>query len=386
MRARAAATRLVAAGATTLGLVAGSVAVGSAGAAMPEATVFAYTGGPQTYVVPDGVCGVRVDARGAQGGGGSITEGFAPVDGGHTIFLLPSPGGRGGEATSSITVTPGESLQVNVGGQGDGRGMVLLAGGGKSWPDAGDAGWNGGGVGGRNEDASVGYVYGGGGGGASDVRRGGTSLADRVVVAGGGGGWGAGSGQPDVPGAASGGVGGDPAAAGGPGYVVGYQPEVSEAVSVTLGTGAGGGGAAAAGGGGAGGTAGSTGSVVATMGGTGSLGVGGAGASWPHQVNSNEGASAGGGGGGGLFGGGGGGSTPGPPSDAQVPQGTLLRSAGAGGGGGSSLGDVTRPGVREGNGQVTITPIPVDCPAAPTPAPATAPAAQPVATEPTYTG
>ena len=120
----------------------------------PTPTVFTYTGGPQTYVVPPWCNRLRVVARGAAGGLGS---------GG-------GPGGVGADVTADVSVTPGQTLQVNVGGQGGYYPNTL-------------GGFNGGAVGG---------TIGSGGGGASDVRFGGYSLAERLVVAGGGGGSGAG--------------------------------------------------------------------------------------------------------------------------------------------------------------------------------------------------
>jgi Glycine rich protein len=110
---------------------------------------FEYTGSAQTFTVPAGVTQVTFDVFGAQGSDGS------PV--------APSPyaPGLGGRATATLSVTPGDTFQINVGGQGQ----------------YGTGGWNGGGNG----------LF-GGGGGASDIRAGGTALADRVLVAGGGGG------------------------------------------------------------------------------------------------------------------------------------------------------------------------------------------------------
>ena len=70
-------------------------------------------------------------------------------------------GGLGGQATSTVAVTPGEDLSVMVGGVGVG----------------GNGGFNGGG------SSLI-----AGGGGASDVRQGGSHLEHRVVVGGGGGG------------------------------------------------------------------------------------------------------------------------------------------------------------------------------------------------------
>ena len=113
-----------------------------------------YTGGVQTFVVPAGVTSITIEAWGAEGG---RTGSYY--------------GGKGGYATGTLSVTPGNTLYIYVGGQG-----AVYAGAQSSWTSGG---MNGGGQG---------YRGGGGGGGASDVRRNGTSYADRVIVAGGGGG------------------------------------------------------------------------------------------------------------------------------------------------------------------------------------------------------
>src|SRR5436309_2262682 len=133
----------------TLGLV-----VGLPPAAATTET-FVYTGAAQTWTVPAGVSEATVDLYGAQGGGGPA------------LF----PPGLGGRATATIGVTPGGSIQVNVGGQGSPIGS------------GGSGGFNGGGT-----ATGSGPFPGGGGGGASDIRGGGTTLTSRVLVAGGGGG------------------------------------------------------------------------------------------------------------------------------------------------------------------------------------------------------
>jgi hypothetical protein len=107
---------------------------------------FNYTGAMQTWVVPDGVTSIQVDAQGAGGG-------FAGS-------------GNGARVQTTITVTPGTTLYLYVGGDG-----------------AFNGGWNSGGLGGYGTDGPSGI----GGGGASDIRKGGTTLNDRIVVAGGGG-------------------------------------------------------------------------------------------------------------------------------------------------------------------------------------------------------
>lgn len=126
--------------------------------------VFGYTGAPQTFTVPVGTTQVFIEAEGAKG------------------FSAGNPGGEGGYASGTLTVTEGEELYVYVGGHGNvsSPGYVPIGGG-----------WNGGGDGQNNGSGS--QV--GGGGGASDVRLvfssdplDSDSLASRVLVAGGGGG------------------------------------------------------------------------------------------------------------------------------------------------------------------------------------------------------
>jgi hypothetical protein len=111
---------------------------------------FDYSGGAQTFTVPDGVFGLDAVACGGQGG-----DAFGTL-----------AGGLGGRARASVGVSTGEVLAIVVGGAGAGAA----------------GGFNGGGDG-FPADPEV-----GGGGGASDVRHGGAGLEHRVVVGGGGGG------------------------------------------------------------------------------------------------------------------------------------------------------------------------------------------------------
>jgi hypothetical protein len=136
-----------------------------------------YTGQEQTFKVPQGVTAIKILGFGAGGGGSS---------GGYGSESL---GGAGGRVKATLPVTPGEELNIFVGGQGSTSG-----------------GYHGGGDGGSGG-------YGGGGGGASDVRQGGDGLADRVIVAGGGGGGGGpsifyGNGRGGAGGGSTGGTGG----------------------------------------------------------------------------------------------------------------------------------------------------------------------------------
>jgi hypothetical protein len=205
-------------------------------AAPAQATTenFAYTGGEQTFIVPTGVYKMEILAIGGTGGEANTAA-----------------GGQAAEVTGVVSVTPGQTLYVEVGGKGETAG------------EGGKGGFNGGGNGA------------GGGGGASDVRTAqmsaGLSPDTRLIVAGGGGGGGA-------TGEEAGGAGG---AAGNAGGEAGYS------------------------GGGAGteteGGQGASGCELSGEGGDGTLGSGGAGG------YSGLSTGPGGGGGGGYYGGGGGG-------------------------------------------------------------------------------
>jgi hypothetical protein len=260
-------------------------------------TTFTFTGAPATFVVPAGVTSLTVEAWGASGSGPS--------------------GGKGGRAKAALTVSPGQSLHVHVGGQGS---IVDVVSGTPSAPGAG--GWNGGGSGGGTDKSCT--VY--GGGGASDVRASPYTLADRLIVAAGGGGQG--STAPSSCGTSgAGGAGGSPGGSGGAG----------SGTSTASAEGAPGGGATAS----AGGAAGAAGQyVVGTTypgyaGAAGTLGQGAdATAAWFCGA---------GGGGGGYYGGGSGGAP----------------SANGGGGGSSwatstATGATFTTGVQSGHGKVVI--------------------------------
>jgi hypothetical protein len=117
---------------------------------------YRYTGGLQTFTVPERSTWVMLDVYGAQGQSNSGTP---------TVI-----GGLGGRATGTLVVTPGDILTIAVGGGGS----VSIVGG-----------YNGGGDAGGSPCAGA---LAGGGGGASDVRIGAGSINERVIVAGGGGG------------------------------------------------------------------------------------------------------------------------------------------------------------------------------------------------------
>jgi len=123
-----------------------------------QSITFNYTGSPQTWVVPPCVTQINVTAAGAKGGG--------------------AVGGNGAVISATLTVTPGQTLNIYVGGMGS--------------CGNNSGGWNGGATGFASNPANVSYNS-CGGGGASDIRIGGNALGSRVMVAGGGGGKGGGS-------------------------------------------------------------------------------------------------------------------------------------------------------------------------------------------------
>jgi Glycine rich protein len=112
-------------------------------------------GSVQNFVVPDDVTLITIECWGAQG-----TD---EISAGH------GQGGLGGYIKGDVPVSPGETLQIRVGGAPPG---------GLGTP----GGYNGGGYAG---DASGSP---GGGGGASDVRRSTYTLYDRLIIGAGGGG------------------------------------------------------------------------------------------------------------------------------------------------------------------------------------------------------
>jgi hypothetical protein len=118
-----------------------------------------FTGGVQSFTVPACVGTLSVDLRGARGGFG--------------WSAIHRPG-YGGRVTGVFTVTPGQVLNVYVGG----------VGGNGSTGAGGASGYNGGGQGALYS----GSYAGGGGGGATDIRVSPFALGNRLIVAAGGGG------------------------------------------------------------------------------------------------------------------------------------------------------------------------------------------------------
>jgi hypothetical protein len=136
-------------------------ASGSAPAATPVSpTTFTFTGGNESFVVPDGVTEITVDAYGAEGGAGgtcATTSGF-PVHCG-----TPGAGGLGAHVTSTVAVTPGESLTIVGGGKGGAGASRMFAAGeicANAAPIPGSAGK--GGFGGGADGGSIGCPTGAG--------------------------------------------------------------------------------------------------------------------------------------------------------------------------------------------------------------------------------
>lgn len=269
--------------------------------AKTKTETFNFTGALQTFTVPVGVTHIFVEANGAQGGTGA-TGGNASSGG---------TGGLGSSASGVLNVTPGQVLNVFVGGQG-----VAPAGG-----------FNGGGNGGSTNA--------GGGGGASDVRLGGIAESNRILIAGGGGGGGRAGCQTT---GINGGAGGGPNGANGA-----DSPNGGAGRGATQATGG------AAGIGCAG--------FLGQPGGTATTGTGANGGAGQSCCCSGAPSVPGGGGGGGGFlgGGGGGGGSAGTTSCSGNDKG-----AGGGGAGGSNFADPAFIGaasqfsVNLGNGSIRI--------------------------------
>ncbi len=120
-----------------------------------QPVTFTYTGNVQTWVVPPCVNSVSVDVIGARGGSAAYSR-----------------AGYGARVQCKLAVTPGQVLEIYVGGKGDDESSFASFGGFNGGADRPEGG--------------------GAGGGASDIRfppfGGSGAWTDRVVVAGGGGG------------------------------------------------------------------------------------------------------------------------------------------------------------------------------------------------------
>ena len=124
-------------------------------------TTFSYTGSAQTYTVPDDIQYLLVEAYGAEGGSNACYS-----------------GGKGGYIKTIITVAPGDTLYVLVGGTSSSN-----FGGG--YPNGGGYGWACSNFNGCNGGASVCQQP---GGGSSEIRMIADDTSTRLVVAGAGGG------------------------------------------------------------------------------------------------------------------------------------------------------------------------------------------------------
>jgi len=271
-------------------------------------TTFNFTGTVQSWTVPQGITSISVDVYGAQGSSGGA-NGNQPG----------GTGGLGAELSGTLAVTPGQVLNIYVGGT-------------NGYNGGGNPGLPGLGVGGTPVYPS------GTGGGATDIRIGGALLSNRVVIAAGGGG---GAGAPQ--GTCLSGAGGSGGAGG-----------ILTGANGTTGAGCGPGGQYGSGasqingGTGGGGNSNCSGSSYAGLNGV--LGMGGNGGNGTIGCSGYTG-SGGGGGGGGYYGGGGAGGGNGGGGGAW---------AGGGGGGGSSYtGSLINPvqitGSRNGDGMLTIS-------------------------------
>jgi len=125
----------------------------AANAFAQESVTFNFTGAVQTYTVPSCVTSIDIVMAGAKGGGLN--------------------GGNGATVSGTISVVPGQVLEIYVGGTGG----------------CPAAGFNGGGLG---TTATGAGNEGCGGGGASDIRIAPFGLDNRIMVAAGGGGMGGG--------------------------------------------------------------------------------------------------------------------------------------------------------------------------------------------------
>lgn len=136
-------------------------------------TTFSYTGSLQTYVVPEGITSLDVDMAGGSGGGGSNT--------------VPG-GGRGGHRLqATISVSPGQTLYIAVGGGGIGRFSCYPC---PECYGSRPGGWPGGGYSGQPSwwTQSCFLVGGSGGGYSAILSANSLTQANMILLAGGGGG------------------------------------------------------------------------------------------------------------------------------------------------------------------------------------------------------
>jgi Glycine rich protein/F5/8 type C domain len=129
-------------------------------------TITFSSAGSYLFVVPDGVYEYYITIAGGGGGNSFVSD-------------KRGLGGAGMVVNTSLSVIPGEVIQINVGGEGGDSQEI----------NPGSGGFNGGGDGGTFIPYLLSYFgSSAGGGGSSDIRKGSFSLAEREIVAGGGGG------------------------------------------------------------------------------------------------------------------------------------------------------------------------------------------------------
>ena len=196
--------------------VLGGSSVASAG--VPQSQTFTFVDTTQYFTVPPGVRSLNLGASGGDGG--------AAYSGGN--------GGTGGQLAEEISVSPSDTIVIEVGGAGGPAGSESGGAGGLSSGDS----MNGGPGSGTNPVVD-GYASGGGGGGTEVVD---ATSGVVLAVAGGGGGGGGNStlnmaggtgGQAGRPGGdgssvdGAGGAGGPAAASGAPGGASGGAPKTA---------------------------------------------------------------------------------------------------------------------------------------------------------------
>ena len=140
------------------------------------------TPGIYTYKVPLAVTKLHIDCVGAAGGRGAFK--YTP-----TSSIIISKASNGGRVECDLSVTPGDTIYVYVGGAGSSNytESEYDAMPRDSAPEIIPGGFNGGGNGGKYKYANNWMVWAGSGGGMSDIRVGGSAIENQVVVAGGGG-------------------------------------------------------------------------------------------------------------------------------------------------------------------------------------------------------
>jgi len=129
----------------------------------PVTVTFPSVGSSTTFLVPGGVATIDCIVRGALGGGSAGASGY--------------PSGSGAVFRGFLAVTPGETLDIQVGTRGGLGGNLVSSANGTGTP-----GWPDGGTGGI-----MGSRHGAGGGGSSRIWRGGIG-GTLLICAGGGGG------------------------------------------------------------------------------------------------------------------------------------------------------------------------------------------------------